>query len=391
MPEITGTSVVRAIERLTAQELRESMSQRDLDLERLAERFFDRYEVPIQARRLSTFFRSIRKLDEEGLRYIRSLSETLLRLSDEELWREISGFQSMVEEIDSRAHQVKTQTSFISTVLRPFNNKYSYRWFIERQSELDVNRVKASIENLERSRIRSLDDLYEWGVAVEQLFFDVVVHKEEKVSGRSFGTVGMRSARTYLQAWTKLMKESANEILSAAEEAPITFESEQGFNQSVPETDYSDKRDKSLTDMVSFLSSSMVPTKPSRSEQRTSMMMAPPAFEYQTPITNSLIVSEQRAEKASGSDSFKVEISIESKIDSSARASKKWNTEEGFKESIENWLSTLPVLWGEAANQLVAKISIDNQTGESEITLPALTPSNSLERIKAAVQALSHS
>ena len=398
MPEVTGTAIARAIERLTAQELRESMFERDSGLERLAERFFDRFEVPIQSRRLSSFFRGIRKLDDEGLRYIRSLSDTLLRLSDGELWRELSEFQRQVEELESKTHQIKTQTSFISTVLRPFNNKYVFRWFAERNQEIDVEQMKRRIEQLENRRLDSVDDLYTWGFAVEELFFDLVVHRDEQSGPRPFGTVGARSARTYVQAWGALMKRRAEEILSVAANPDREIYTGPDLNQDVSSSanliSYSERRPRELREHDSLKSYSAPRSSRPRSDSNMRFSLArstdfsyeAPGFEQSVPAPSREIPREQAAEQKP-----LIVIAIESKIDSSAKSSKKWKSEKDFESAIEGWVETLPTLWGDAATQLLAKVSINGPAGESDITLPSLNPSTAADVIRSAVTALINS
>lgn len=403
MPEVTGTAVARAIERLTAQELRESMLERDSGFERLAERFFDRFEVPMQSRRLSAFFRGIRKLDsrkldEEDIRYIRSLSDTLLRLPDEELWREIGEFLRQLEELESKTHQVKTQTSFISTVLRPFNNKYVFRWFAERNQEIDVEQMKRRIEQLENRRLDSVDDLYTWGFAVEELFFDLVVHRDEQSGPRPFGTVGARSARTYVQAWGALMKRRAEEILSVAanpeREIYTGPDLNQGPSASPDYASYSQRRPSELKTHDALKSySAPRPSRPRSDSNMRFSLARSTDFSYEAPGFDKAVGSfAVDVPNVPGVEQKPlIAISIESKIDSSAKSSKKWKSERDFQSAIEGWVQTLPVLWGDAATQLLAKVSINGQDGESDITLPTLSPSNAAELIRSAVSALINS
>lgn len=398
MPEVTGTAIARAIERLTAQELRDSMQQRDLGLERLAERFFDRFEVPVSARRLSAFFRSIRKLDDEGLRYIRSLSDTLLRLSDEELWGLLTDFQREIEGLESRTHQIKTQTSFISTVLRPFNNKYIFRWFAERNHEINVEEFKSRIENLENRRLDSVDDLFSWGFSVEELFFDLVVYRDEQNGPRPFGTVGARSARTYVQAWGALMKKRAQEILMVAANPNMDIYTGPDLNQDQSSSSdylsYTERRPQELRDRNELKSYSAPRSSKPRSDNNMRFSLQRSTdFEYGVPeISNlSVPVSREMSKPVVAETKPLIVISIESKIDSSAKATKKWRTEKDFQSAIDGWIETLPVLWSDAATQLLAKVSINSDDGDSDITLPSLNPRNAAELIRSAVFALINS
>jgi hypothetical protein len=54
--------------------------------------------------------------------------------------------------------------------------------------------------------------------------------------------------------------------------------------------------------------------------------------------------------------------------------------------SIQKWLDTLPVIWGSAADQFVAKVSVKNRTGQSDLTLPSLTANDAAKRITQAVE-----
>lgn len=398
MPEVTGTAVARAIERLTAQELRDSMQERDMGLERLAERFFDRFEVPVSARRLSAFFRSIRKLDDEGMRYIRSLSDTLLRLSDEELWNFLADLQREIEGLESKTHQIKTQTSFISTVLRPFNNKYIFRWFAERNQEINVEEFKSRIEQLENRRLDSVDDLFSWGFAVEELFFDLVVYREEQSGPRPFGTVGARSARTYVQAWGALMKKHAQEILLVAANPNMEIYTGPDLGQDLPNNSsylsYAERRPKELRDRNELKSYSAPRSSRPRSDSSMRFSLQRSAdFEYGVPEISNLSIpaSSEMHKQTVAEQKPLIVVAIESKIDSSAKATKKWKTEKDFQTAIVSWIETLPVLWSEAATQLQAKVSINSEDGESDITLPTLNPVNAADLIRSAVFALINS
>jgi regulator of replication initiation timing len=335
-------------------------------------------------------------LDEEGIRYIRSLSDTLLRLSDEELWRELSEFQRQVEELESKTHQIKTQTSFISTVLRPFNNKYVFRWFAERNQEIDVEQMKRRIEQLENRRLDSVDDLYNWGFAVEELFFDLVVHRDEQSSPRPFGTVGARSARTYVQAWGALMKRRAEEILLLAANPDREILTGPNLNQdqstSPDYASYSQRRPSELKSHDALKNYSA--PRPSRPRSDNSMRFSlarSTDFSYEPPGLDKAVMSfSQDVPSAPIVETQPlIVIAIESKIDSSAKASKKWKTERDFNSAIDGWIETLPVLWGDAATQLLAKVTIKGNE-ESDITLPSLTPQNAAELIRSAVVALTN-
>jgi hypothetical protein len=81
-----------------------------------------------------------------------------------------------------------------------------------------------------------------------------------------------------------------------------------------------------------------------------------------------------------------IKIYIESKIDASAQATRKWESQSEFRGSLQKWLDTLPVIWGPAANQFVAKVAVKTATGESDLTLPSLTVGNAAERLVKAVE-----
>jgi hypothetical protein len=81
-----------------------------------------------------------------------------------------------------------------------------------------------------------------------------------------------------------------------------------------------------------------------------------------------------------------IQIFIESKIDSSAQATRKWESQADFRQSLQKWLDTLPVIWGPSADQFLAKVSVKTATGESDLTLPALTVKDAAERLTKAVE-----
>jgi hypothetical protein len=120
-----------------------------------------------------------------------------------------------LDRVSSEAHQARTQAAYIAGVLRPFDSKYTFRWFRDRQ-DLNVEALKVRIENLERAKIENLTMLLTWADQVAELFRELVVSdKTEKGSplSRSTGQISETSSRTYLQSWFAFIKRYSDEIL----------------------------------------------------------------------------------------------------------------------------------------------------------------------------------
>jgi hypothetical protein len=120
------------------------------------------------------------------------------------------------------------------------------------------------------------------------------------------------------------------------------------------------------------------------------MMMAPPAADSgfnrgSINLTRESVTANKTRGTAKPAQGW-VEIFIESKLDSSAQATRRWDSSADFRMSIQKWLDTLPLIWGPAADQFVAKISVKNSTGQSDLTLPSLTVNDAAKRLTQAVE-----
>jgi hypothetical protein len=121
------------------------------------------------------------------------------------------------------------------------------------------------------------------------------------------------------------------------------------------------------------------------------MMMAPPSdsskikFLKAPPRSKSPKLDKSSSISNSQASQW-IQIFIESKLDSSAQATRKWESQADFRQSLQKWLDTLPVIWGDAADQFVAKVSVKTATGESDLTLPALTVKDAAARLTKAVE-----
>ena len=124
-----------------------------------------------------------------------------------------------LDRVSSEAHQARTQAAYIAGVLRPFDSKYTFRWFRDRQ-DLNVEALKVRIENLERAKVESRTMLLTWADQVAQLFRELVVSdKTEKDSplSRTTGQIAATSSRTYLQSWFAFIRRHSDEILGNVE------------------------------------------------------------------------------------------------------------------------------------------------------------------------------
>jgi hypothetical protein len=312
------------------------------------------------------------------------MSDSLLKKDEQDLEDELHALRDQLMPIEARIHQVKTKTAFVATVLRSFSPKYTSIWFRER-NDIDVRQAQIQIEQLETVKIKSIEDLTSWAREVANVFEQVVIYRgidAADLYARPAGTVSDKSSRTYLQAWSAFVERFKEEIWRLAGGSESEIES-RAVRKSEPMTMYALELDDlpGLDQKVS-----------SRSGENFSMMMAPP-YDY-SKVRSMKSSPRPRAPKDSAVTSFTpnkqtsqwIQIFIESRIDSSAQATRKWETREDFKKSLQKWLDTLPVIWGSAADEFVAKVSVKTATGESDLTLPALTVKDAADRLTKAVE-----
>jgi hypothetical protein len=246
------------------------------------------------------------------------------------------------------------------------------------------------IERLENAPIENVHTLKEWAKEVADLFEQVVVYRGEDVAdfySRPSGTVSEKSSRTYIQAWTAFIDKYKDEIwefviypeLSAklgSLRPGSSYSSKEAFGRSVAKSvprnqgpGLDQDVPESVQENVKMMSAPYVPesksTNPERSETKSSFRSS--------------------STKTARSDNW-VEIFIESKLDPAAQATRRWESNADFRNSIQKWLDTLPVIWGSAADQFVAKVSVKSNTGQSDLTLPSLTVNDAAKRLTQAVE-----
>jgi ribosomal protein L29 len=391
MKSPNGAAVVAAINQILDHQTFEAQEEKQLQSVRVLSSFTQKYGVPPQTGAVSTLTRLLRKLggDKEAIRQVRSMSDSLLEKDEQELEDELYQLRDQLMPIEARIHQVKTKTAFVYTVLRPFSEKYRVSWFPERK-DIDVDQANSQIMRLENAPVESASDITFWAKEVADLFEQVVVYRGEDVAdfySRPSGTVSEKSSRTYLQAWAAFIEKYRDEIWGLAINPELraekvssrlrtSYSSKEAFGRSVVKGAQSNQRPgfdqgvpESVQEKFSMMSAPSVSesksTNPERSEPRSSFRSS--------------------SAKTARSDNW-VEIFIESKLDPAAQATRKWESISEFRNSVQKWLDTLPVIWGPAADQFVAKVSVKNDTGQSDLTLPALTVSDAAKRLTQAVE-----
>jgi len=385
----TGSAIVEAITQILERQNREGQEAKQFQAIRLLSTFSQDHGIPPQTAAISTLSRLIRKLDRESIRQIRSMSDSLLNKDERELESELFALRDQLMPIEARIHQVKTKAAFVSSVLRPFSPKYTSMWFQDRD-DIDVDRAKAQIEQLERMTLRDSDDLIPWARGVADVFEQVVVYRGADVAdlyARPTGTVSDKSSKTYLQAWNAFIERSGEEAWSIAVGAETVA-------RSVSSSPKSSRKSAliSLNEIESDELPGLDQDIPEQYQESFSMMMAPPSRSPgmkrigAPPKEKSSKVIDSRGLRSNKPSSQFIQIFIESKIDSSAQATRRWESKADFKQSLQKWLDTLPVIWGPAADQFVAKVSVKTATGESDLTLPSLTVSEAAERLTQAVE-----
>jgi ribosomal protein L29 len=383
MTNPTGSALVEAINQILDKQTQEAQDAKQFQAIRLLGSFTQEHGVPPQTGAVSTLSRLLRKLDGEAIRQIRSMSDSLLKKDEQELEDELHALRDQLMPIEARIHQVKTKTAFVATVLRSFSPKYTSIWFRER-NDIDVRQAQIQIEQLETVKIKSIEDLTSWAREVANVFEQVVIYRgidAADLYARPAGTVSDKSSRTYLQAWSAFVERFKEEIWRLAGGSESEIES-RAVRKSQPMTMYALELDDlpGLDQNVSVLS-----------RENFSMMMAPPSdsskinFLKAPPRSKSPKLDKSSSISNSQASQW-IQIFIESKLDSSAQATRKWESQADFRQSLQKWLDTLPVIWGPAADQFLARVSVKTATGESDLTLPALTVKDAADRLTKAVE-----
>jgi hypothetical protein len=377
----TGRAIVEAITQILERENRAGQEAKQVQTIRLLGAFVQGHGVPVGTGAVSTLSRLLRRLDDpDAIRQIRSMSDSLLNMEEPELKGELISLRDRLMPIEAKIHQAKTKAAFVSTMLRPFSPKYTFIWFQDRE-DIDVGQAKANIERLEQMKLKSINDLGPWARGVAEVFEQVVVYRGEDASdlyARPTGTVSDKSGKTYLQAWNSFFDNFSEEVWSKAGGSFVGDE----IVSSAPSASL-------LEDISSF---EFEPDDPPGLDQNVSMMMAPPSdylkIKSMKAPPRSRSPKETKAESpVAHQKTFQwIQIFIESKLDSSAQATRKWESQADFRQSLQKWLDTLPVIWGAAADQFVAKVSVKTATGESDLTLPSLTVKDAADRLTKAVE-----
>jgi hypothetical protein len=372
----TGSEILAAITGLLDNQAQEAQAAKQMRTVQLLGTFAQKYSIPPQTGAITALSRFLKKIDEDALRQVRSMSDSLLIKEESELREELNALKDQLKPIEAKAHQIKTRTAFIFTVLRPFSPRYAKSWFVER-TDVDGNKLREVAELLEKAEFKDISWLFDWTRDVASLFEALVVYRgldAEDYYARPPGTVSEKSSRTYLQAWFAFVERYKNEIwmqatgdsvgtdLNSSKVAPESSV-ELGLDQAI-------KHSRDSTRAVSADSE----------ERNLSSFREIPR-----------VSSSQRNPKSPkmGSKSKNAEwiqIFIESKLDSSAQATRRWESQADFIQSLQKWLDTLPVIWGAAAEQFLAKVSVKTATGESDFTLPYLTVNDAADRLTKAVE-----
>jgi hypothetical protein len=382
----TGTAIVEAISQILDRQNREGQVVKKLQAKRVLENFT--LEHQLDEKSFNALPRLLRKFDSDDFRQIRSMSDSLIDMDEQELRAELTALKELLKPIEARIHQVKTKTAFVSTVLRPFYAKYTSIWFQER-NDIDIKQAKAKIEQLERIELDSVDEFVRWTRDVSDLFEQVVVYRGIDAAdpyARPTGTVSEKSSKTYLQAWNAFLDHFHAELWKMA--GGSVFGDGQSSSRFIPKRssesfsyEFEDDDSPGLDQDV-----------PDQRRERKSMLMAPPSDYLE--VRSLKAPPRSRAPKDARATSPRanqqsiqwIQIFIESKTDSSAQATRKWESQADFSQSLQKWLDTLPVIWGPAAKQFLAKVSVKTATGESDLTLPSLTVKDAADRLTQAVE-----
>ena len=385
----TGSALVAAITQILKRENQKGQEVKRLKSKGILSSFSEDQQIPDKVKAVSSLSRLVRKLDADAIRQIRSMSDSLLNKDERELKTELFALRDQLMPIESDFHNLKTKSAFVTTMLRPFSPEYTSTWFQDRD-DIDVNQAKAKIEKLEIMKISSPDELIPWAQGVAEVFEQVVVYRGADVGDlytRPTGTVSEKSSKTYLQAWSAFINLNRERAwsLAAGEEseyAPLTWTTKSyRKNESLAMSDFDLDDGPGLDQDVPSEGQDAYLTmeRPHRSFSKIkSIKPAPPPKSSKVDEFLAFVPSEQSSQW--------IQIFIESKSDSSAQATRRWESQAEFTQSLQKWLDNLPVIWGPAADQFVAKVSVKTATGESDLTLPSLTAKDAEKRITQAVK-----
>jgi hypothetical protein len=390
MTKPRGTDVVTVIQRLLDEQTLDAQQKKQDDIAAVLGAFAKDHGIPAHAKAFTTLAKLLRNNDSETVRQVRSMSDALLLKDERELGVELGKLREGLSPIEATFHQVKTKNAFIYTVLRPFSPKFTARWFSERE-DIDGDLFQETIQRLEAFELTDVADLTPWVEGVSTLFEQLVVYRGEDADNfyaRPAGTVSLKSGRTYLQAWIAFTKREQLEIWSL-----LTL-GERATNKTKDQISRNASEDAGFDQYApsSRENSRVKSGKASRNkgESSFSMMMAPPAADRDFSNVSMDLARESvtvnKSRGASKPPQVWVEIFIESKLDSSAQATRRWESSADFRMSIQKWLDTFPVIWGPAADQFIAKVSVRNNSGQSDLTLPSLTANDAAKRITQAVE-----
>jgi hypothetical protein len=386
MKKITGADFAKAIEQFTEQQTAKAQEAYSFRIASLIGPFTLKYSVPVQTGAVSAISRLIKRIDEDSVRQIRAMSEPLLRVDELSLRSELEEIQSQLLPLGAQTHQVKTRAAFINTVIRPFDSKYATRWLAERK-DLNIDSARERIQDLESRVLAGPKDLHRWADDVLSLFNDLVIYWGEEADQyylRPAGTISPKSSRTYLQAWVAFIEKFGEQVLDLAVA---------GTRDEMVETHYSMG---SPDDWESGFSQSAAPVKKeiglgqALPEAMIASISEPPANEQI--IMNYELQSSNRARPPKASSprakSSWIKVDLNSLIEPTAQASRKWESRISFYESLDSWLSSLEEIWGPASSELTAKILVKTLDGESELTIPNVAIEDAEERISKTVDLL---
>jgi hypothetical protein len=376
MKSPTGNEILEAITGLLDNQAQGAQAAKQMKTVQLLSAFAQKYAIPPQTGAITALSRFLKKLDEDDIRQVRSMSDLLLVKEESDLREELNSLRDQLKPIEAKAHQIKTRTAFIFTVLRPFSTRYSKSWFVERV-DIDGQKLRDVAELLERAKFKDASELFDWTRDVASLFEALVVYRgldAEDYYARPSGTVSEKSSRTYLQAWYAFVERYKDEIWMHATN-----------EHSSPNS----KKSQELTTASNDLGLEQI-AEPNRLNAKA-VAVDPSAGTLSSFRESAIMPLAARSPKAPKVKSRSVapvliQISIESKLDASAQATRKWESQADFSQSLQKWLDTLPVIWGPAAKQFLAKVSVKTATGESDLTLPSLTVKDAADRLTQAVE-----
>ena len=369
---ISGIELIRVVEATVEEQVRDASANRDRSAEEVANQIAKAQGVFLSEKQRTELIRALRKknpLNEvvlaEDLEWLDPLTVAPFR---QEALR-------LLDRLSTETHQARTQAAYISTVLRPFNPKYSFHWLTGR-TDIEPKDIEPKIAKLERAKISGTDQLLKWGDEVAELFRELVVIEEGSVDHKTFkpnGTVSSLSSRTYLQSWLAFIRKNSDSLLEP-----------KGFSSSDVDLDQNvDVSTSNFRLMREFQDSSSRAEAPQYDADVSGSVVdwisyegtfeEEPAIQFARSLGSELPVQQQapRAEPAPAAPEKRLGLTIEAELTSGEKAKCHFEVLTEAKAGLKSWLTALDTIWEPGITTVQFQANLATADNQYSFSLPA--------------------